>query len=56
MNISNNSVHDLLIALGLNVRSTGLVTPEEQFDYLLVSVTELPPLDDKPTATIEDVD
>jgi len=54
MNITNESICNALIELGLNVRKTGEVTPDKQFDYLLVSVTELPPLENKPIVSMND--
>jgi len=56
MNITNASMYNSLVALGLNVRQTSEVAPSKQFDYLLVSVTELPPLENEPTVTMNDGD
>jgi hypothetical protein len=56
MNIANDAIYNALTALGLNVRQTAEVTPEKQIDYMLVSVSELPSLEGKPTVSVNDSD
>ena len=57
MELTNDTLYNALLVLGAEVKKSGtVVTMDEQYNYLLVSVTGLPPDKNKPSTVSIDKD